>query len=125
MKIASIFELCDTIRETSFAIHKYHRHGHLEKIYENALMIELKILGLQAQQQHPIEVKYKGNFVGEYSGDILVEDEVLVELKTGSLISAAHVAQCLNYLTATGLKICLLINFGTPKATIKRIVHGF
>ena len=97
--------------------------GFLEKVYENALAYELKTNRLCVQQQQPIEVLYKGVVVGEYVVDLLVERFVLVELKAVKAIDGIHSAQCLNYLKATGLPICLLINFGQPKIEIKRFAN--
>lgn len=96
--------------------------GFSEKVYENALLIELKKQGLQCRSQQALSVKYKDEIVGEYVTDIVVEDIVVLELKAVSKINTAHEAQILNYLKATGLKIGLLINFTYPKATIKRFV---
>jgi GxxExxY protein len=95
--------------------------GFLEKVYENALSYEIRKAGLLAQQQCQIEVLYEGNIVGEYVADLLVEKCVLVELKAARALEKAHLAQCLNYLRGANLKVCLLINFGTPKVQVKRI----
>jgi GxxExxY protein len=97
--------------------------GFLEKVYENALAYELRKDGLHVLQQHPMQVQYDGVVVGEYYADLLVEDCVMVELKTVKALDEVHMAQCLNYLKATGLHLCLLINFYRPKVEIKRIVH--
>ena len=98
--------------------------GFLEKVYENALAHELRKIGLNVEQQEPIKVYYDGVIVGEYFPDMLVEDCVLIELKTVRNLDEIHSAQCLNYLKATGLAICLLINFNKPKAEIKRIFQS-
>ncbi len=97
--------------------------GFLEKVYENALAHELRKSGLDARQQQPIEVVYDGTVVGDYQGDIIVEDSVIVELKTVKAFDEIHFAQCINYLKATRMKICLLINFGQPKIEIKRFAN--
>lgn len=89
---------------------------------ENALLIELKGMGLKAESQFPITVHYKDNVVGEYIADILVEEKVILELKTVERIEKIHEAQLLNYLRATGIKVGLLVNFRHPKAEIKRMV---
>jgi len=99
--------------------------GFLEKVYENALRIELQRDGLHVQQQHPVVVSYRAEVVGEYFADLLVENAVLVELKAVKMLKQTHTAQCINYLKAAGLKICLLLNFGKPKLEIKRIVNDF
>lgn len=97
--------------------------GFLEKVYENALAIESRKSGLTVVQQHEIEVRYGQHIVGEYTADLLVERKVLVELKVAKALDDIHTAQCLNYLKATSLNICLLINFGKPKLEIKRIIN--
>jgi len=97
--------------------------GFLEKVYENALAHELRKNTMAVQQQHPIRVLYDGEIVGDFAADLLVENEVLVELKAAKALDDVHMAQCINYLKATGLKVCLLINFGTPKVQIKRVLN--
>jgi len=96
--------------------------GFLEKVYENALVPELRKSGLAVSQQHPMLVRYDGIVVGHYTVDLLVEQIVLVELKVAKAIDEIHRAQCLNYLKATGLHLCLLLNFGKPRLEIERIV---
>lgn len=96
--------------------------GFLEKVYENAMLIELKNRGLGTERQVPITVSYKDNVVGEYLADLLVEDKVIVELKTVENLDKNHEAQLLNYLKATGLHVGLLVNFKRKKADIKRVV---
>ena len=96
--------------------------GFLEKVYENALLIELKRRGLKAKNQVPISVSYKDEVVGDYSADLLVEDKVIVELKTVDNLDRVHEAQLLNYLKATGIHVGLLVNFKRKKADIKRMV---
>ena len=100
-------------------------HGFLEKVYENALAHELKKAGCFVEQQKQINVHYDGIVVGHYDADLLVQQAVLVELKTVRALDDIHAAQCLNYLKATGMTICLLLNFGKPKIDVKRIVLGF
>ena len=97
--------------------------GFLEKVYENALTHELKKSGFRVDQQKDIEVFYDGVSVGKFNADLLVEGVVLLELKAVKAFDDIHMAQCLNYLKATGLKLCLLINFGAPRVQVKRIVH--
>lgn len=97
--------------------------GFLEKVYENALVVELKKAGLKVQQQKTIKVIYEGVVVGNYVADLIVEDAVLVELKVAKTIDDIHQAQLLNYLKATRLKIGLLINFGTSRLGIKRMAN--
>jgi GxxExxY protein len=110
------------IRGAIFEVNKVLGHGFLEKVYENALIVELKIRGLKAENQAPIDVQYKGEVVGEYFADIVVEDQVILELKSIDSLQKIHEAQILNYLKATGYKIGLLVNFTHPKAEIKRLV---
>jgi len=99
--------------------------GFLEKVYERALLRELGLCGIRATAQTPIEVVYKGHSVGEYFADLLVEDVLVVELKCAERLASEHTAQCLNYLRASGLTVCLLVNFQRPKVEWKRIVHRF
>jgi len=96
--------------------------GFLEKVYENALLFELKRRGLHAESQAPIKVIYKQAVVGEYIADILVERKVIIELKTVANIEKIHEAQLLNYLKATDINVGLLVNFYHQKAQIKRLV---
>ena len=100
-------------------------HGFLEKVYENALCIELRKSGLAIKQQASIQVFYNGKIVGDYFADIIVNDAIILELKSVKSLDSNHHAQCMNYLKATQYKVCLLINFGNPKAEIKRIVNNF
>src|SRR6202046_2761727 len=98
--------------------------GFLEKVYENALSIEVRAAGLSAVQQYAARVHYKDILVGEYFADLLVNDMLLVELKTVKALDDTHRMQCTNYLKATGLRLCLLFNFGKSRLEIKRVVHG-
>jgi GxxExxY protein len=116
-----IFALCDQIRETSFSLHRYLRHGHLEKVYENGLAHRLRKAGLQVMQQHPIKVFDEDRTVlGDYFAYLLVEKELIVELKACNALSSEHVAQLLGYLRACRMEHGLLINFGAPKLQIKK-----
>jgi GxxExxY protein len=117
-----INEVTYAIRGAVFEVNKVLGPGFLEKVYENALLLELKKRGLRADSQVPIKVFYKENTVGEYIADILVEEKVIVELKTVEVLDNVHEAQLLNYLKATGIKVGLLVNFKHPKAEIKRMV---
>jgi GxxExxY protein len=98
--------------------------GFLEKVCENALRVELQRTGLRVEQQRSIEVRYREEIVGRYLADLVVEDSVVVELKAAGAIERIHEAQCMNYLRATGHRICLLLNFGRPRLEIRRIVLG-
>ena len=97
--------------------------GFLEKVYENALVHELHKIGVSVQQQVLVPVTYDGINVGEYVADLLVENIVLIELKVVQDLNQIHFAQCMNYLRATGLPVCLLMNFYRPKLQYKRILH--
>ena len=99
------------------------RTGFLEKIYENALAHELRKVGLLVSQQQNISVYYDRTVVRVYAADLLVENAVIVELKAVRTLEPIHKAQCLNYLNATGLPLCLLINFGTPRLEIRRVIN--
>jgi GxxExxY protein len=105
-----------------FEVNKILGPGFLEKVYENALLLELKNRGLEADKQVPIKVNYKNNLVGEYFADILVENQVIIELKTAVNLDNNHEAQLLNYLKATGIKVGILVNFKQTRAEIKRMV---
>lgn len=96
--------------------------GFVEKVYENALYIRASKAGLKVTQQAPFIVYYEGAVVGEFVVDLLVEDRVLVELKAVRELDEIHEAQAMNYLKASGLPVCLLINFGRPKIEIRRFV---
>jgi GxxExxY protein len=117
-----INELTYKINGAIFEVNRELGPGFLEKVYENALMIELKERGLKAENQVPIEVVYKGLQVGDYYADIVIENQVILELKAVDSLQKIHEAQLLNYLKATGYKVGLLINFRYPKAEIKRFV---
>jgi GxxExxY protein len=94
-------------------------------VYQRALLAELRLRGIRATAEASFAVTYKGQPVGEYFADLLVEDMLIVELKCAERLSAEHTAQCLNYLRASRRTLCLLINFQKPKVEWKRIVHGF
>ena len=117
-------ELSGKIIGAAFEVSNVLGAGFLEKVYENALNKELNLKGLKTQQQAPLKVYYKDELVGDYFADILVGNEIIIELKTVKEFDEIHIAQCLNYLKITGLKLCLLINFSKPKVEIKRIVNG-
>ncbi len=118
-------EITYEINGAAFEVNKELGAGFLEKVYENAMCVELLSRGLNVLRQAPIQVYYKATHVGDYCADILVENSVIVELKTAETISRMHEAQLLNSLRATGMRIGLLINFYHPKVQIKRLVHRF
>jgi GxxExxY protein len=97
--------------------------GFLEKLYERALMRELLLRGLSVKSQALFPVSYKGQCIGEYMADLLVEEQVIVELKCVDRFASEHLAQCINYLKASGIKLALLINFQKPRVEWKRIIY--
>jgi len=110
------------IRGAVFEVNRVLGSGFLEKVYENALLIELRARGFKAESQVPIKVSYKENVVGEYFADIFVEGKVIVELKAVEKLEKPHEAQLLNYLKGTGIQVGILVNMRHPKAEIKRMV---
>ena len=118
----NVNDLTYSINGAVFEVSRTLGFGFLEKVYENALLVELHKRGLRAESQVPIKVCYKGEIVGEYFADILVEGKIIIELKAVENLEKIHEAQLLNYLKATGIKIGLLVNFRHPKALIRRIV---
>ncbi len=114
-------ELCDIVRETSFAIHCYLKHGHLEKVYENALVHRLTKRGILAVPQRPLKVfDENGTAIGNYYADLFVENALIVELKAVRAIDNEHIAQILGYLRASRIETGLLINFGASKLSVKK-----
>lgn len=113
--------LSETVLGCAFRVSNTLGSGFLEKVYENALTHEIRRSGLAVVQQAPIQVIYDGELVGSYAADLLVESRLIVELKACKALEDVHMAQCLNYLKATGLHTCLLLNFGTPRLQIKRL----
>ena len=94
--------------------------GFLEKVYENALAWEIRKAGLAVSQQSVVPVYYDGRVVGDYMPDLLVEGRVIIEIKATEAVDRIYRAQCINYLRATGLKLCLLLNFGRPRLQVAR-----
>ena len=117
-----INELTYQINGAIFKVNRELGAGFLEKAYENALLVELHGQGLKAENQVPIQLTYKGIEVGDYYADIVVENQVILEIKAAEALQKAHEAQLLNYLKATGYKIGLLVNFTYPKAQVKRFI---
>src|ERR1039457_3443234 len=99
--------------------------GFLEKVYERAFLRELALRGIQATAQASFAIDYKGQHIGEYYSDILVEGVLVIELKCVERLANEHTAQCLNYLRASGRSVCLLVNFQRPKVEWRRIVSGY
>jgi GxxExxY protein len=99
--------------------------GFLEKVYENALGLELRRAGMGVEHQRPFAVYYDGIVVGDYVPDLVVDNEIIVELKTVTVLERVHRLQCINYLRATNLRVCLLMNFGRRRLEVRRIVMKF
>ena len=118
-----IKQLSDQVRETAYAIHTYHGTGHLEKVYENALVHRLRKAGLDVKQQHPIKVYDEdGTEIGDNYADLIVEDILVIELKTCKTFADEHKAQIIDYLRSSNIEHGLLINFGSYKFQIQKFV---
>jgi len=116
-----IMSLCDLVRQTAYDIHAYHGHGHLEKPYENALAHRLRKAGLTVEQQFPITIYDEdGTVIGEYIADLLIEGELIVELKAVKALASEHVAQVMGYLKSARKIHGLLINFGAHHFQIRK-----
>ena len=119
----NIFALCDVVRETSFEIHSYLRNGHREQIYEKALTHRLRKKGITVQQQHPLRVfDEDGTQLGYLQVDLLIEDQLICEIKSAHALVNEHVAQLLGYLRASRIEHGPLINFGAPRLQIRKFV---
>ena len=114
-------ELTEKILGAFYKVYNHLGYGFLEKVYENALVLELRKMGLSVKQQAPIHVYYDNELVGEYFADIVVDDKVIIELKSADVIAKSHVSQLTNYLKATRHEVGLVLNFG-PKASFARRV---
>ncbi len=117
-------ELSKKIISAAFAVHKELGYGFVEKVYKNALAIELQEKGIKCAVEVPLKVLYHGKTVGDYCADIVISDKIIVEVKAVGEIASAHEVQLVNYLKATGLQIGLLINFG-ESVKVKRRVFGY
>ena len=122
---AYLNSLTEQIIGAAYAVGNTLGYGFLEKVYEKALRHELNKGGLGVSCQQPIKVYYDGVTVGDFFADIVVENEIIVELKAVKKIDGIHLAQCLNYLKATGKRLGLLINFGPSCVEVKRVVNNF
>jgi len=114
-------QLTGKILEASFEVIRELGAGFLEGVYQNALFIALRQKGIKAEARVPLLVRFRGEVVGEYYADLLVDDKVIVELKAVKLLAPEHQAQLINYLKATGIEVGLLINFGRPKLECRRL----
>jgi GxxExxY protein len=118
-----IFKLCDIVRETSFAIHNYLRSVQIGKIYENALAHRLRKLGIAAYQKYPLQVlDQDGAGIGKLEIDLIIDNQLIVEVKACRRLVDEHIAQLLGYLRACRFEHGLLINFGGPKLQVKKYV---
>ena len=116
-------DLTEKIIGCAYRVYNKMGFGYVEKVYENSMMIELRKSGIQAESQKPITVYYDNEIVGEFVADIVVNDTIILELKSVRRIIVAHEVQLVNYLVATGKPLGLLINFGETKTEIKRKVR--
>jgi GxxExxY protein len=114
-------ELTDKVLGACFEIARELGAGFLESVYEKALMVALRQKGLHVEAQVPLTVKFRGVIVGEFFADIMVENKLIVELKSVSTLRPEHQAQVINYLKATGIEVGLLVNFGNPKLEYRRL----
>ena len=114
--------ITDTILKVYYEVYNELGHGFLEKVYQNAMYFELKSLGYKVEAQKQIKVYFKKQLVGEYYSDLLVEDKVIVELKSTELLMNAHLAQIINYLKATPIEVGILLNFG-EQPEFKRLIY--
>ncbi len=118
-------EITEKIIGCAYRVYNKLGYGFLESVYENAMLLELKKAGLKSENQRPIKVYYEGETVGDFKADIIVEDLVIIELKSVRRIIKEFEVQLVNYLTATGKPVGLLLNFGENKVDIKRKVRTF
>ncbi|CAH0142728.1 MULTISPECIES: GxxExxY protein [unclassified Pedobacter] len=118
-------EITERIIGAAYKVSNTLGSGFLEKVYENALFIEIKKAGLIVTKQHALQVFYDDQVVGDYFVDLFIENEVVVELKTAKVITDIHQAQLMNYLIACNRRCGLIINFGKPRVEIKRMLNGY
>jgi len=112
-------DITDKIIGAAYRVYNTLGHGFLERVYENALALELRRAGVKVEQQFPVPVRYDGELVGEYVADLVVDNKVIVEVKAAGDLDGAHEAQLIHYLKATGIEVGLLINFG-PRIEVRR-----
>jgi len=124
MKTLKHQELSKKIIAAAYNVHNELGNGFLEKVYKNALAVELEDSGLSCRLEAPLDVSYHGRIVGEYFADLIVEDKIVVEVKAVSKLDSVHEVKLVNYLKATGLNVGLLINFG-QSVEVKRRIFGF
>jgi GxxExxY protein len=114
-------EVTETVIGCAYKVFNQLGSGFLEKVYENALKFEMEKEGLKVSQQHPVNVYYSGQLIGEYFADLMVDDKVIIELKAVSELNKVHEVQLVNYLKGTGFKVGLLINFGEKMKIVRRV----
>jgi GxxExxY protein len=120
-----VFQLCDLIREVSYAIHRYLHNGHPEKVYENALAHRLRKQGIKVIQQHPIKVYDEDRtLLGSFAADLFVEEKLIIELKACATLTSDHKAQAQGYLRAARIEHGLLINFGSTKLEVRKLYQS-
>lgn len=117
-------ELAFAIVGAAIEVHKTLGPGFLEAVYRKALLCELALRSIPFEEEKVLPVYYKGQLVGEYKADIVVDGKIILELKAVSAINAGHEAQALHYLAATGMELAIILNFGTPSLQQKRIVKS-
>lgn len=123
MNEAAARQLTDLVRQTAFEAHTFLRHGHNERVYENSLRNRLRNKGLTVEQQMPIEVRDEdGSLLGDFVADLVVNGDLIVELKAVRALADEHVAQVLGYLRAARKEHALLINFGAPKIQFQKLI---
>ncbi|GBD98084.1 hypothetical protein BMS3Abin07_00092 [bacterium BMS3Abin07] len=115
-------DITEKIIKAAMNVHNTLGFGFMEKVYENSLMIELEPSGLKVIQQYPVKVLYKGKMVGDYIADIVVEDRIILELKSVENLNKIHEVQLVNYLKAVNMEVGVLLNFGKEKLEFKRKV---
>ena len=120
---ASLENLAETVVGAAYEVSNVLGAGFLEKVYERAMIEELSLRGLRVTAQASFPIAYKGKYIGTYSADLVVDGHLLVEIKCVEQFSNEHLAQCINYLKASGLHLALLINFRHPKVEWRRVVH--
>jgi len=116
-------ELTGLVLKSAFEVHNTLGCGFLEKVYERALLHELKSNKIKAEAQKPKKIIYKGEEVGTYIADIVIDSKVIIELKTVDFLSLIHKAQALNYLKASGYEVALILNFSRPRLEYKRVIR--
>jgi GxxExxY protein len=116
-------ELSYAIVGAAMEVHRRLGCGFLEAVYQKALAHELTLQGIRFEEQKALSVYYKGQLVGEYRPDFVIDDQIILELKSISALNSAHEAQALNYLAATGLRLAILINFGATALQTRRVVR--